>query len=44
MTMATLQPLRIYAYAPQPLSPLIHDGDHASVTVEEYPGQKLTAQ
>src|SRR6266851_10451731 len=38
---ATLQPLRIYAYAPQPLSPLIHDGDHASVTVDEYPGQKF---
>jgi membrane fusion protein, multidrug efflux system len=39
VTMATLQPLRIYAYAPQPLTPLIHDGDHASVSVNEYPGQ-----
>jgi membrane fusion protein, multidrug efflux system len=39
--MATLQPLRIYAYVPQPLSPLIHDGDHASVTVNEYPGQQF---
>ena len=29
VAMATLQPLRIYAYAPQPLSPLIHDGDRA---------------
>jgi RND family efflux transporter MFP subunit len=38
---ATLQPLRIYAFAPQPLSPLIHDGDHASVTVDEYPGQQF---
>ena len=38
---ATLQPLRIYAYVPQPLSPLIHDGDHASVTVNEYPGQQF---
>jgi multidrug efflux pump subunit AcrA (membrane-fusion protein) len=41
VTMATLQPLRIYAYAPQALTPLIHDGDHASVTVDEYPGQKF---
>ncbi len=41
VSMATLQPLRIYAYAPQPLTPLIHDGDHASVTVDEYPGQKF---
>jgi len=41
VSIATLQPLRIYAYAPQPLTPLIHDGDHASVTVDEYPGQKF---
>jgi membrane fusion protein (multidrug efflux system) len=41
VAMATLQPLRIYAYAPQPLSPLIHDGDRASVVVAEYPGQKF---
>ncbi|MGA6974564.1 MAG: efflux RND transporter periplasmic adaptor subunit [Candidatus Binatus sp.] len=41
VSMATVQPLRIYAYAPQPLTPLIHDGDHASVTVAEYPGQEF---
>jgi membrane fusion protein (multidrug efflux system) len=41
VSMTTLQPLRIYAYAPQPLTPLIHDGDHASVSVAEYPGQKF---
>jgi membrane fusion protein, multidrug efflux system len=41
VAMATLQPLRIYAYAPQPLSPLIHDGDRATVSVAEYPGQKF---
>jgi len=41
VSIATLQPLRIYAYVPQPLTPLIHDGDHASVTVDEYPGQKF---
>jgi membrane fusion protein, multidrug efflux system len=39
VSMATLQPLRIYAYAPQPLSTLIHDGDRASVFVTEFPGQ-----
>jgi len=43
VSIATLQPLRIYAYVPQPLTPLIHDGDHASVTVDEYPGQNSTA-
>jgi RND family efflux transporter MFP subunit len=41
VAMATLQPLRIYAYAPQPLSTLVRDGDHASVSVDEYPGQKF---
>jgi membrane fusion protein, multidrug efflux system len=41
VAIATLQPLRIYAYAPQPLTPLIHDGDHASVSVAEYPGQEF---
>src|SRR6266851_7171176 len=41
VAMATLQPLRIYAYAPQPLTPLIHDGDHASVSVSEYPNQEF---
>jgi membrane fusion protein, multidrug efflux system len=41
VAMATLQPLRIYAFAPQPLTPLIHDGDHASVSVNEYPSQEF---
>ncbi|HEX4211589.1 MAG TPA: efflux RND transporter periplasmic adaptor subunit [Candidatus Binataceae bacterium] len=39
--MATLQPLRVFAYVPQTLAPLIHDGDSASVSVEEYPGQQF---
>ena len=39
--MATLQPLRIYAYVPQPLTPLIHDGDRAAVSVGEYPDQEF---
>jgi multidrug efflux pump subunit AcrA (membrane-fusion protein) len=41
VAMATLEPLRIYAYVPQPLAPLIHDGDHAAVSVDEYPGQEF---
>jgi membrane fusion protein (multidrug efflux system) len=41
VSMATLQPLRIYAYVPQPLAPLIHDGDRAAVSVSEYPGQEF---
>src|ERR1700730_7928823 len=41
VAMATLQPLRIYANAPQPLTPFIHDGDQASVTVNEYPDQEF---
>ncbi len=41
VAMATLQPLRIYAYAPQPLTPLIRDGDHTSVSFDEYPGQEF---
>jgi membrane fusion protein, multidrug efflux system len=39
--MATLQPLRVFAFVPQTLAPLIHDGDRASVTVEEYPGERF---
>lgn len=35
--MATLKPLRVYAYLPQPLSPLVSDGDPAKVAVAEYP-------
>ena len=35
--LATLKPLRVYVYLPQPLSPLVRDGDSAVVTVTEYP-------
>jgi RND family efflux transporter MFP subunit len=40
--MATLKPLRVYVYLPQPLSPLVRDGDDAVVTVSEYPGRDFT--
>lgn len=35
---ATLQPLRVYADVPQSLTPYVHDGDAATVTVSQYPG------
>jgi RND family efflux transporter MFP subunit len=35
--MATLKPLRVYVYLPQPLTPFVRDGDQATVTVSEYP-------
>ena len=35
--MATLKPLRVYVYLPQPLSPFVRNGDRAAVTVSEYP-------
>jgi RND family efflux transporter MFP subunit len=34
---ATLKPLRVYVYLPQPFSPLVRDGDSAVVTVNEFP-------
>jgi RND family efflux transporter MFP subunit len=34
---ATLKPLRVYLFLPQPLSPLVRDGDAAVVTVAEFP-------
>ena len=37
ISLATLQPLRIYANVPQTFAPLIHDGDNAAVSVAEYP-------
>jgi RND family efflux transporter MFP subunit len=35
--MATLKPLRVYIYLPQPLTPFVRNGDDAVVTVSEYP-------
>jgi membrane fusion protein, multidrug efflux system len=39
--MATLKPLRVYLYLPQPLSPFVRDGDGAVVTVGEYPDRNF---
>jgi RND family efflux transporter MFP subunit len=33
---ATLKPLRVYLFLPQPFAPLVRDGDAAVVTVAEY--------
>ncbi len=40
VSIATLQPVRIYAYVPQDSAPLIHDGDSATIAVPAYPGRK----
>lgn len=37
IALATMEPLRVYAYVPQSLSPFIKDGDPASITVTEFP-------
>jgi membrane fusion protein, multidrug efflux system len=36
---ATLSPLRVYAYIPQSTALFIHDGDPAKITVDERPGR-----
>jgi membrane fusion protein, multidrug efflux system len=41
IAMATLQPVRVYAYVPQSQAPFIHDGDPATVFVTEYPGRQF---
>jgi RND family efflux transporter MFP subunit len=40
--MATLKPLRVYVYLPQPFSPFVRDGDRAAITVSEYPDRDFT--
>jgi RND family efflux transporter MFP subunit len=39
IALATMTPLRVYAYVPQSLSPFIKDGDPASITVTEFPNR-----
>ncbi len=41
VSMATMSPLRVYAYLPQRDAPLVKNGDAAAVTVYEYPGRKF---
>jgi RND family efflux transporter MFP subunit len=40
--MATLKPLRVYVYLPQPMSPFVRNGDKAIVTVSEYPERSFS--
>src|SRR6266849_392681 len=42
VSLATVAPLRVYAYAPQSLSPFIKDGDPATITVSEFSGRQFT--
>jgi membrane fusion protein (multidrug efflux system) len=42
VALATMAPLRVYAYAPQSLSPFIKDGNPAIITVSEFPGRQFT--
>jgi membrane fusion protein (multidrug efflux system) len=41
VALATMAPLRIYAYVPQSLSPFIKDGDPANITVSEFPNRNF---
>jgi len=39
VALATMAPLRVYAYVPQSLSPFIKDGDPANIRVTEFPNR-----
>jgi RND family efflux transporter MFP subunit len=41
VSMATLSPLRVYAYVPQSTATMINNGDPATITVYEYPKKKF---
>jgi membrane fusion protein, multidrug efflux system len=41
VAIATLSPVRVYANMPQNLAPFVHNGDRASVSVVEYPGEEF---
>jgi membrane fusion protein (multidrug efflux system) len=41
VALATMSPLRVYAYVPQSLSPFIKDGDPAMITVSEFPARRF---
>jgi membrane fusion protein (multidrug efflux system) len=42
VALATLSPLRVYAYVPQSISSFIKDGDPASITVIDFPNRNFT--
>jgi membrane fusion protein (multidrug efflux system) len=41
VALATLSPLRVYAYVPQSLASFIRDGDPATITVADFPNRKF---
>ncbi len=41
VSLATLSPLRVYAYVPQSAAPFVRDGDPAVITVNEYPRREF---
>jgi RND family efflux transporter MFP subunit len=41
VSIARLTPLRVFSYVPQSVTPFIKNGDHATITVNEYPGRKF---
>ena len=41
ISVASLEPVRVYANVPQEAAPFIHDGDSAIVTVAQYPRRKF---
>jgi membrane fusion protein (multidrug efflux system) len=41
VALATLSPLRVYAYVPQSISSFIKDGDPATITVVDFPNRKF---
>jgi RND family efflux transporter MFP subunit len=42
VSMARLKPLRVFSYVPQSVTPYIRNGDHATITVNEYAGRQFT--
>lgn len=42
VALATMAPLRVYAYVPQSLSPFVKDGDPANITVSEFPNRNYS--
>jgi membrane fusion protein, multidrug efflux system len=44
LMVATLKPLRVYASVAQDVANFIHDGDSATVTVEQYPSRTFTGK
>lgn len=39
---ARMKPLRVFTYVPQNIAPFIRNGDHATITVNEFPQRKFT--